>query len=472
MGKKRYIAADVLPNGRPSISFDETNLEYTDRMPVGYAEIRTIQAGACSSDVMYYLPPPDGGPSRFVKDLSDKEKRTYYFDRNLEAGILREPANEKALQEMLLHTMFHEAFGRVSKVRPDFKRPKVPIQIYAPKRRGDGFVKNIVETNFQEGVQPDSLVVRNPQVICNKHSRADTINPETGWPYQCHRSYEEGHIPKGTIGHTEFIGAAVDGCLRIPVEALTPVPEILQKFVEEDVRGRGYLLTAIEPLSCIFDAFGILLQTGEVPDSVVIIGDGPNALNTVAFLLVLAPDAQVVVVGKHEEKLGSFRKINPHVIPVTTDGEDVSGVASVLEDAGRGGKADVVMPTVLLPEDKVAPFVKEGGLVVWWAAAVSSKHAKQANSLPKRYRERFPYGGAPRAEFSAMALMEYFVERRPEVIDALLTYPGLYYTTIGESAAADIQEWLEQRGRLVRTVLTPSGPKELSVKPVITMTLI
>lgn len=125
------------------------------------------------------------------------------------------------------------------------------------------------------------------------------------------------------------------------------------------------------------------------------------------------------------------------------------------------------MPTVSLLENTVSRFVRDNGMLIWWNASASS--VANGSVIPKRYRERFPYGGAPRAELSAVGLMDFFVKEKPEIIEAFLTYLGVYYSPMGERAAADIKEWFENKGRLVRTVQTPHGEVTMSLKPIINM---
>lgn len=468
----RYLAFSLSETGSPKVSLKSTELKYTRELPVGFAGIETLQAGSCQSELFYYLRRSDDQPSRFEQDSKDETKQAYYIKRNMQVGINPELKNIETLKDLIEHSMFHEGFGRITQAHPEIVREKIPVQVYLPKKDklgSIGFVKEVIETNFQENLEEGKLAVRNPAYICDKHSHADNINLNTGWPYQCHRENEEGHIPKGTIGHAEFIGAAVEGNIRVPLNALTPLPANLQQFVEQDIEKRACLLTAIEPLGCVFNAFGTLLQSKEIPGSIVVIGDGPNALNIVAFCQVFAPDAHIVVLGKNKAKLESFTKINPTTVTTAiTDGKNFDDLdVTLLKLLGRS-QADVVIPTVSLHEDLVSHFVRDNGTLIWWASNIME--TVNIKSKRKRYRERFPYGGAPRAEFSAAALMEYFVRERPDIIETFLTFPGIYYTAMNKNAAFDIQEWLENKGRLVRTVLTSNGLEKLSVKPIINTT--
>jgi len=464
----RFLSVSLSTDGKPQISLRSTRVEYENELPPGMLEFETFQIGSCTSELYYYHPRYEDQPSRFELDSTDETKRELYLKRNMASAVHQEPENIAHFQDLLTHTMFHEVVGRVLQFNKDDDRPAIPVQMYRPKIQDGkvGFIREVVETNFQENIQPGSLIIRNPAIICDKHSRADNINPETGWPYQCHRNQEEGHEPKGTIGHTEFPGGTMDGIARTPADAVTPVPQDLQTFIEKDIVNRAFLLTCIEPMGCVFDAFGTFLQSEERPESIVIIGDGPNALLTTAFCQVFAPDAELVIVGKHKAKLNCMSDMNPDKITtITTDGNDYSNLASILKMLNGKAHAGIVMPTVSLDEETVAPFVEDDGTLIWWAASVSEVTDNQ--KLKKRYHERFPYGGAPRAEFSAMLLMEYFIKERPEVIESILKYPGVNYSLLHEDAASVVEEWLTNNGRLVREIETADGIVNMSLKPVI-----
>lgn len=470
-GNVRYLAFSLDTDGRPRITLKTISLEYTSELPAGYAEIETLQAGVCSSEVLYYLRLSPGTLSRFEQDYKDVAKQEYYLQRNMSAGIVSRRENSAKFRDLLRRSMFHEATCRITRVHPMVQLEKIPVQTYVPSRgaTGDiGFVKEIIETNFQERFAMGGLTVRNPIFLCATHSRADNLNPETGWPTQCHRGSEGGHTPKGAMGHMECIGAAIDGPIRVSLDTLTPLPITLQRFVEEDITKRACLLTAIEPLGCIFDAFGTMLQTNESPDSIVVVGDGWSSLNAVAFLQVLAPRSKVILVGKHLEKLRGIQKINPETIDtvlITT--EDYSELGDALRQINARGQCDVIMATVPLQEHIISHFVRDAGMIIWWAARISA--FAQGKMAPKRYRERFPFGGAPRSEISAAALIDYFIRERPEVAAAFVSYPGTYYTLMGKAAARDIQEWLENEGRLRREIVTSEGLMSMSVRPIINM---
>lgn len=465
----RYLAFSLSETGSPKVTLKTAELKYSPELPAGYAEIETLQAGSCPTELFYFLRRPHNQLSRFERDSKDETKQAYYMTRNMPVGVNLDLENIITLQDIIKHSMFHEGFGRIKQAHPNNEEEKIPVQVYIPRKDkldGKGFEKVVIETNFQENLEQGRLAVRNPAYVCNKHSRADNININTGWPYQCHRQSEEGHVPKGTIGHNEFIGAAIEGNIRVPLNALTPLPLDLQQFVERDIEKRACLLTMVEPMGCVFDAFGTFLQSGKIPESIVVIGDGPNALNIVAFSQVFAPEARIVVLGKNKSKLESFKKINPATVTTAiTDGKNYDDLEVTLHQLVGRSQADVVIPTVSIHEGLVSRFVRDDGMLIWWASNITK--TVNTNSTQKRYKERFPYGGAPRAEFSAVALIKYFIQERPDIIEAFLTFPGIYYTALSKDAAFDVQEWFENKGKLVRTVLTSNGPEKLSVKPII-----
>lgn len=470
-GGIRYLAFSSDPSGNPKVKVQGARLHYSPELPAGYAEIETLQAGACASEVLYYLRLAADTPSRFEQDRENIAKQEYYLERNMRAGIDSGPENISTFRNLLRRSMFHEAACRVTAAHPDTQRKKIPVQKYVPRKDASGavgFVKEIIETNFQEYFEIAALSVRNPILLCDEHSRADNLNPETGWPYQCHRGSEAGHAPKGAMGHTECIGAAVDGRIRVPLDTLTPVPAALQQFVRDDLVKRSCLLTAIEPMGCIFDAFGTMLQSGERPGSIVIIGDGWSALNTICFFQVFAPYANIIVAGRYAEKLAALKLIHPDTITtLIIESDDYGDLESALRQTDAHAQTDILMITVPLREEAVSRFVRDNGSIIWWAASISAFAEK--TSAPKRYRERFPFGGAPRSELSAAELMDYLVRGRPEAVSAFLEYPGTYYIDMGNAAANDVQEWLENKGSLHKNISTPLGPVDMSVKLVINM---
>ncbi|MBY0110523.1 hypothetical protein K2Y00_00730 [Patescibacteria group bacterium] len=465
----RYLHADADESGIPHVTCTEGALVYDEQIPQGYAEVTQIQAGACASEFYYYGRRAPETPSRFETDLLNLSKQEYYFARNREAGIPEEHILDA--QRVMLRSMFHEGFCRIQAVQFDPTAPRIPLLQFVPALTDGvlGFAKQIINVTLQENLEPGRLAVRNPAYVCSDHSRADTLNPDTGWPHQCDRTQDGGHLAKGTVGHTEFIGTAVAGTIRVPLSGLTPVPKNLSAFVETDIRTRGKLLTLVEPLGCVFDAFGTMLHSGEKPQTVLIFGDGSSALNTVAFLQVHAPDARILVVGKYDDKLESIRTISPeHVQTLCTDGVDMSALPSAVMAHFNSSQAEVVMPTVPIPKEILEPYVKDRGTLIWWTAEVSELAPHPAAST--RYRERFPYGGAPHAEFSALALLEYFVTERVNIIDSYLSYSGLYDISLDEAGAKDIEQWLQSNGLLTKTVKTARGEVEMPIKPIIHLT--
>lgn len=463
----RYFSVSVDGAGAPQVSLETSNLEYTVELAAGYAEVEGIQAGACTSELFYFRRREHDVPSRFETDLADGTKQAYYLERNRRAGIDSAPESIASFKKIMTRSMFHEGFCRVIRAEREH-RPTLPLLTYTPLLV-DGrfrFARRIEERTLEESLEPGRLAVRNPSYLCDRHSNANFINPDTGWPYQCDRSLVNGHEAKGTIGHTEFIGAAVSGLVRVPLSSLTPLPDQLQAFVEKDLKHRSVLLTLTEPLGCVFDAFGTMLERQETPRSVLIIGDGASALNIVLFLQIHAPDANVVVVGMHQQKLDGIRSLNPDQVAVLkTDGQNFTELSALLRSHTGATQAEVVIPTVGIEQTLIDSYVETGGTLIWWAAEVSE--LAPALSVQGRYRERFPYGGAPHAEFSALALLEHLVLNRPEVVTSYLEYPGFYAVSMNEAGAMDIHEWLACEGRLQKTVTTSRGEELISMKPII-----
>lgn len=463
----RFLAFDATASGKPRISVGNVRLQYVRSLPPGYAEVETLQIGVCSSEVLYYLRRSSAHSSRFESNRDNKKKFDYYLQQNIRAGIVSETANIAELSELLLRSMFHEGVCRITAIHSGSSHPVIPLQIYVPKTNESGrvsFARQVLVTNLEEHIIEGGFAIRNPILLCDEHSRGDNIDPETGWPHQCNRGQTSGHIPKAAAGHAELIGTAVEGFLRIPLNGLTPIPSDLQKFVEQDPVNRMCLLTAIEPLGCVFDAFGTLLQSGEIPSTIVIIGDGWSTLNTITFLQVFAPNAQIIIVGKTENKLKALEAFNPEKITTCIDGTENYGIlADQLMKISGGKTCDVLLAMVPIAESRVSTFIRDGGMLIWWAArdAAFAEH----KTILKRYRIRASFGGAPRAEFSAAALVDYFARERLDVIKNYLTYPAVRYLPMGVGAAMAVQDWLLHNGRLSQKVLADDGEEsEMSVK--------
>lgn len=463
----RYFAASADTGGAPHVSVATGTLKYAGSLPAGYAEVHPIEAGACTSELYYFGRRETGHPSRFESDVSDSQKRAQYEGRNRQAGLDSGPQSLAAFEQVLTRSMFHEGFCRILAAKRSDTTP-VPVLSYEVEGFGAQarFKRLITPRTLEESLESGRLAVRNPSFVCREHASAERINPSTGWPYQCDRSTAGGHEPKGTIGHTEFLGTAVAGDFRVPLHALTPVPDPLQAYVEKDIPRRGRLLSLAEPLGCVFEAFGTLLEKGESPKRVLLIGDGTSALNVILFLRVFAPEVRILVVGKYALKLMSLRALNPERIEVLeTDGKDLSMLVPRMKAHFGSDRADLVMPTVPLPKELVDPLVENGGTLIWWAAEIAEIAPEPVKM--GRYLERFSYGGAPHAEFSALALLDYFAASEPEILERYLDYAGFYTVRLDAQGASDIEEWLRHDGRLFKEVATPVGSGIIPVKPLI-----
>ncbi len=447
----RYLDINVFNNGDRHAEVDLTGTEVERRKNplAGTAIIKPMQFGTCTSEIPYYLG-VNGQPSRFMLDSANLQKQMAYLDRAMHAGFTSDPED---IRKAMVHAPFHEGWGYVTDVNPNNERQNVNVQMYVPVNSTGSLrlERRNVPMNFQEGFEPGKIAVLNPAFVCDEHSSADNIDPKTGWPYQCNRDTHNGHEPKATRGHTEAIGTAVQGNYPVMLESMTPLPSALQAYINQDVKKRGILATSVEPLACVYQAHGPLLARNEVPRSVVIIGDGLNSMLITMFYQLYAPDAHIIIAGKNPEKLEAIQQVNPQRIrPVNTDGShdrnSYDDLNYALAELTGETQADVVIPTVALPQSTINPFVKDGGMVVWWAASIS-ENAKNEDALRKRaYREFFSYGGAPRAEFSAAAGLDYLVREKPDALAPIENYPGIFYTDMA-NAAGPVKKWVNQRGR-------------------------
>ena len=448
----KYLDVNIFNNGfrHAQVELTDTEVEWRRSPLPGTAIVRPMQFGTCTSEIPYYMG-VNGDASRFMRDLADHAKQRLYLERAMQAGFTSDPED---IQRAMVHSPFHEGWAFVQEVNPNPSRTAVPIQMYVPVN-GTGSThleRRVVNMNFQHGFEPGNIAILNPALVCDEHSHANNIDPTTGWPYQCNRDTHHGHNPKATRGHTEAIGTAVQGRLRVTFDSMTPLPTALQAYINEDINKRGILATSVEPLACVFQSHGPLLAKNEVPKSAAFIGDGLNALLIAMFYQLYAPDTNIVVVGKNPAKLEVIQQVNPQRIrPVVTDGShdktSYDDLSYALEEQTGSRQADVVIPTVALPESTVSPFVREGGMVVWWAASISETATNKSDKAQKPYREFYSYGGAPRAEFSAAAGLDYLVREKPAVLAPIESYPGVFYTDMNHGAANHIQTWLNKKGR-------------------------
>ncbi|MDP3941196.1 MAG: hypothetical protein Q8Q49_02700 [bacterium] len=437
-----------------SVSHRTGELELKELVPgFGLVDTRGAVFGTCTSETSYYK-------NRFPGDLKQIEKIRANFAR-LYGPVVKETDSAIALMS---HSGLHEGSGIITKAKPDTNRDPIDVLAYPPVIENGqivGLKRQIIPMNFQDGFKEGRQVVFTPAFVCDTHSNANNIDPKTGWPVQCDRKTDNGHEPKATRGHTEAIGTAVQGIVPARLDSLIPVPNELQRFIEADPKRRA-LLASVEPMGCVFQAHGPLLRDEKIPQSILVIGDGPNALLNLMFYKAFAPNARIVVSGKNQQKLDAMRRINPEkIVTVASDGRSYDEVERALKETTGSTQAEVVLPTVALSEDVVGPFIKNNGLLIWWAASIS-EHANGSTPAEKRYNELHSYGGAPRAEFSAMALMDSFAKTDPDIFTPLLETPAIHYLPMGEQAAVEVEKWLNANGKWI-------GPDGLSKKLIVTM---
>lgn len=453
-----YLDVGVFNNGdrHARVQLTGTEVEFhTEPLP-GTAIVDPRQMGTCASEIGYYLGNLGNGPdpSRFMQDSGDASKQALYLERNLAVGFTSDPED---IRRMMVGAPFHEGWGIVQRMNPNPRRPSIPVQMYIPVT-GDGTVhleRRIEEMNFQNGFSEGRVAVYNPADVCDLHSSANNIDPTTGWPHQCNRDkhvHNNGYQPKATRGHTELGGTSIKGITPVRLDTMTPLSERLSDYILADERKRGIIATSVEPFACVFQAHGPMLQKGEIPGSIAVIGDGPNSLLMMLFYQIYAPDAKIVVVGKNQAKLDVIRQVNPEQIrTVMTDGrperQGYDDLSYALEEVTGKAQADLVIPTVTLPEETVEPFVKKGGMAVYWAASMSENKQGIVMNGGKHYRQFHSYGGAPRAEFSAAAGFDWLLQHRPDSINALTQFPGIFYTDMNTTAARSVEQWLNNRGK-------------------------
>ncbi len=450
-----FLDVQIYENGRRSahVDFSHTEVEYQRNPPPGVGIVQMRQWGSCTSEIGYYMG-SGNAPSRFMQDSANEHKLNQYLPRTLAAGFTSDPAD---IQRIMVGAPFHEGWGIIEDLLEDHQRPNVPVQMYVPTN-GSGPVhleRRIVPMNFQSGFRPGSMAVLNPAYLCDWHSSAEHIDANTGWPEQCNRNtHPHGNLPKATRGHTEAIGTATSGKMPMMLDSLTPISPDLEAFIMADPHRRGILATSTEPLACVYQAHGSLLMNGEIPKSVAVIGDGPNSLLMMQFYQMFAPEAKIVVVGKNREKLDAIQRVNPNQIRTVITGggfekEGYDDLSYALTEATGTDRADLVIPTVALPRETIEPFIKDDGMVIWWAASISENVTTPSGPKARGYRERYSYGGAPRSEHSAVAGYEWLLKERPDALEPLFDYPGIYHSEMNQKGASDVQEWLNNRGRFI-----------------------
>ncbi len=446
-----YLDVNVYMNGKTSaeVRYTRTEVEFVANPLQGTAQIKPIQMGSCTSEIPYYMGKGEK-PPRFLQDSTNESKLHPYLDRTEGDGYT---SGQDSIKHMQVHSPFHEGCAEVQAFEPDQNRTDIPILVYEPELvHGTTQLKRTIRrTNFQNGIQEGGLVALNPAKVCDEHSSADNIDPATGWPHQCDRSLHMN--PKATRGHTEAPGTAIQGIHLASLDSLTPIPPELSAYIEKDRKSRAILGTSIEPLACVFQAHGKLLETQKIPKNIAVIGDGVNSLLMMMFYQAFAPEADIVVAGKSREKLEVISQVNPRRIrTVITRGESAAhgydDLAYALEELTGAAQADIVIPTVNLPKDVLDPFVRPDGSLIWWAAQVS-ENVPVGQKHNGKYNEVYSYGGAPRAEFSAAAILDHFAKYQPEILAPLTVYPGIFTTDMGPQAAKAVQTWLNNKGKFI-----------------------
>src|SRR3989344_5616078 len=463
------------PDGKMQVdtSFTRTKVAIKENsdIPPGNCTAEGLLAGTCGREEGYYLAqlPIYNGSTRFMHDLGNSQVQDEFLERTIALGYTSDPKNREAVRDVMVHTPFHEGVVRIHELNPDTNREQIPIVEYVPGRLSDGrfgLKQTFVYTNFQEGFEEGAMAVLDPALVCDDHTRADTPENEasiraTGWTVQCTRDEEfhgHKHEKKGTRGHTQAIGTATEGKMPISLRSMTPVSRAVLDYCKSDPTIPGQY----EVMGCIAHAHGWALAREYQPDVVVFEGDGFNTLNMVGWYQVYAPNAKIVVVGKTPPKLKSIQQINPNqILTVTTDGHDYCGLDDALRQVSQTGKADIIIPTIALPESQVASRVKEGGDIIWWAAAVS-EHATRENKR-KPYNNHYPYGGAPAAEMTADAVFSWLVQNNPEALEQFTSFPGATYVDMGPEAADIVKEWFNNGAKYVDKI------DNISKKPFIRM---
>jgi len=452
--------SDTHPNGDGTVTaqirMTKADVEFQSEPIPGTAFAKTVAAGLCSSEIAgggyYGRIQPETGTSRYMSDRENIGKLELARQRQYEVGFAMDT---EMITPLLRDTGFHEGVVRIESVQKDPDAPIIPIPFYAPQIV-DGSVRLVkvpFSTNFQNGFKLGDFAALDPAIICNYHADERKHRDEverTGWTRQCDRSLENGHQPKETRGHVGAPGTIVNGLFPISLATMTPLSTELNKYLQNGDQKRLLVPLNIEPMGCVFHTFGPFLAQNKVPDNIVLVGDGANTLNMLAFIQAFAPESRVLVVGKTPEKLDVLRSINPgQIATITTNGNrDYSEVDRAFHDHTGAKKADVIVPMIPIDEEIVTQRLVPGGTAIWWAASKAEHNPK---FMVKRdgITHILPYGGAPNTEFSAVELFDYLLRHRPEVLQAYLDFPGIAHIGMGQEAATATQQWLNNGGRYV-----------------------
>jgi threonine dehydrogenase-like Zn-dependent dehydrogenase len=448
------------PDGllKTEVTPQEGSLVLKTRPDPGWAIIEGKQAATCGSEA---------GPKGYYQNgraenyVNSPQKMRAAFERRVVPGLATTEGFEEDSNALLglMNSGFHEGWGKVVRYTPDNSCP-IRVMTYIPvveSRTIMGLKPCIISTNFQEGFEESGPVILLPAYVCRKHMSIDPtsgqektgINPETGLPYQCTKEETEDHLPKDTRGH-EAPGTAVKGKIPVTLDSLVPVHSQLRRYVEEDPQRqqeRETIYNFVEPLGCALEAWSRILyemqQGVEPPASIVIWGQSINAYLNIMFVRAMVPNAKVFVVGKNQRLVEYMRLANPDINPVMTDGQSYSEVQAALKELTNRGTADVVLPTVSLPEETILPLVKAGGTVIQWAAADTESYIREggARAVFSRYRIQKSYGGVPGAELTAMNIMAMYAKQDPIVLEGATKFPTLHHLKLEDSAPA-IEQWI------------------------------
>ena len=448
----------VEPKGdRPAdgftVSLETTIVEIHNPPLSGMANVVPLLTAPCGSDSGrngYYW----GG--RYARDLTDTDK----LDRNLRLMQARGMKADGHALLRLLTTPNHEGVVVVLKSTPDPNDKLRYIAAFVPsfspnERDIVGVHYEVVQVYAQE-LQPGTIAVGTAYLRCDQHWQ---IPDGQKFPGKCHRSTENGHVPKQVPGHGEMPGwsFSAEHGLPYPNQMFIPVPETVMKWVNEDPKQRMVALLATEPLSCCLEAFHpILLNVEEgreqTPKRIAILGDGPNAALLTLTATTAFPTADIYVTGRTATKLDAIAAINPErVHPLLT--ERTSGhrgyeqLRDRLVDArGNTIQLDVIIPTFHvddLTHYKGLVNTETGWVIAWAADQVGTN--EPFTGLVQDKHIHHSYGGWNWAEYSALELMKALVERYPERLQAIVDYPYLFMGM--EEAGPAMDQWLGRHGR-------------------------
>lgn len=437
-------------NNGLNVLFKKTKAVIVSPPLPGFSNIQMWYSAPCGTDGSangYY----HGG--RFEKDLKDKEKLAENIELTIKAGVL---STDKVI-EKLLRIPNHEGWGNVVNSTPNPKDGKRSIAAFLPKISSDGkkiigMYHQIIDVNFQN-LQSGDWVVPNAALRCDKHWQ---INPQTGFPNQCHRSTANGHTRKRVPGHYEIYGFshyAPQG-LPYPNHMLNKVPQALKKWIEKKRNLRERLLIATEPLSCCFEAFHPIINAinsnkESVPSIILILGDGPNAALLTLVATSIFPKVKIFVTGKTPTKLKAIRNINPQkIITVNTREENkhVHGHIQI-KKLLDGNKIDIIIPTFHV--DTIRHYSdtvdKNGWVIVWSADQVQQMDYSVFKGVGNPKKIHLSYGGWNQAEWSALNFFDVLARLYPERLEAICNYPVQYFKL--KNGAEGMNTWLSNNGK-------------------------